>query len=142
MSKLDAMIENAIEKQIAARAPGIIERVVGRLLDEHPVTAPAPAPKPTAKPAKRRAQTAKAKPAAKAQRGGPMPGSVADQVLQAIAKEPHTEAELGELLAKIDATDEAKRQAVARLAKSGRLVVSTERNTRVYRLAAASADPS
>lgn len=152
MSNLDSMIESAIEsrleKQIAERAQGVIDRVIGRLLGGAPAPVAAAAEEPR-KPAKRRAAPKtpktpakrKAAPAQVAQRSGPMPGSVADKILNALKTEPHTEAELGELLAAIEASDEAKRQAVARLIRTGKVVVATEKHTRVYRLGATQDPP-
>lgn len=96
-----------------------------------------------AKPTKRRAAAKRAKaparpsaaaPTAPARRTGPTPGSPADRIVKALQAGPMNGGEFADVLAKIDASDEAKRQAVTRLQKSGRLVVTQEKAGNVYRL--------
>ncbi len=121
MSNLDSMIESAIAKMVTERVPAVIARMLGAK----------PSAPVASKPKRGRPKRSAPPPPARAK--GPLPGSVGAQVLTAIAK-PHTESEFAELLESIDGSDEAKRQAVAKLTRTGRMVVTTERGTRVYRV--------
>lgn len=165
---ISAIIKTEIESGLRALVGPLVQRELAKALGvEAPVAedpdrlvksvAPSavtvvmetkPAPK---KPAKRRAAAktgkgkataTKTRQAAAPGRGGPMPGSVADQIVKALTDGPLTEPEFGEVLARIDGTEEAKRQAIARLAKSGRVNVQSERGGRTYRLGSTDARPT
>lgn len=132
MNAIDAKLDQLLAAHLGPRLDAALERALARMLgDAQPAPAAAPQTASAPEPATKTQKRTKKPPTP---RQGPQPGSVADQVVQALAKAPMVEPEFTEMLAGIDGTEAAKRQAVARLAKSGRVVVVNEKNTRVYRL--------
>lgn len=146
---LDKMIDAMVAKRIEARVEAAIARILGGE-PEAPaapavpqVVAVAPAAPPAASPArpapragkKTRATPRKAASKDSKRTGGPMPGSVADQIIKALSDGPLTDEEFAKALEAIPGSHEARRQAVTRLTKTGRLVVVDDgKRGRTFRL--------
>lgn len=120
MDAIDTRLDQLITAKLGPRLDAALERALARMLGE---TAPAAAPQ-TAPSAHQGKKTRSARRrAAKGRQTGPTPGSAADGILRALADGPLTESEFAKALESVPGSHEARRQAVTRLTKAGRLVV-------------------
>lgn len=130
MNAIDAKLDQLLAAHLGPRLDAALERALARMLgDAQPAPAAAPQTAPKPRPAPKAVKRTKKPPTP---RRGPQPGSVADQIRRALTDGPLTESEFAAALAGIDGTEEAKRQAITRLTKSGALVVRNERGVRSY----------